>query len=87
MNKLSHNYNAFIVKSKQVPGDFFQWNLSIYVYKSETMSRVTTLIKIFLTGWQAGDESVICDGVMYFLIYSTGGGGTDNRHGCWILVK
>lgn len=23
MNKLSHNYNAFIVKSKQVTGDFF----------------------------------------------------------------
>ncbi|MCD7460447.1 hypothetical protein HAX54_043578 [Datura stramonium] len=34
-----------------------------------------------LTGWRGGDESVICDGVLYFLIYSTGGGGPDNRHG------
>ncbi|CAI9763827.1 unnamed protein product [Fraxinus pennsylvanica] len=80
VNRLSHSYNAFIVKSKQVPGDFFQWDLSIHVYKSETMSWVTTLTEV-LTGWRAGDESVICDGVLYFLIYSTGGGGTDNRHG------
>ncbi|KAF9610433.1 hypothetical protein IFM89_022344 [Coptis chinensis] len=27
-----------------------------------------------LTSWRGGDESVICDGVLYFLIYSTGGG-------------
>ncbi|KAK4382967.1 F-box/kelch-repeat protein [Sesamum angolense] len=55
-------------------------DLSIHVYDSEAMTWATTLTEI-LTGWRAGDESVICDGVLYFLIYSTGGGGPDNRHG------
>ena len=32
-------------------------------------------------GWRGGDESVICDGVLYFLIYSTGNGAPENRHG------
>ncbi|CAA2977646.1 F-box kelch-repeat At3g61590 [Olea europaea subsp. europaea] len=80
VNRVSRSYNASIIKSKQVPGDFFQWDLSIHVYNSETMSWVTTLTEV-LTGWRAGDESVICDGVLYFLIYSTGGGGSENRHG------
>ncbi|KAF9606857.1 hypothetical protein IFM89_029456 [Coptis chinensis] len=29
--------------------------------------------KLYEVGW-GGDESVICDGVLYFLIYSTRGG-------------
>ncbi|KAL0412108.1 UNVERIFIED_CONTAM: F-box/kelch-repeat protein [Sesamum latifolium] len=80
VDRASHNYNISIVKSKQVPGNFFQWDLSIHLYDSEAMTWATTLTEI-LTGWRAGDESVICDGVLYFLIYSTGGGGPDNRHG------
>ncbi|PIN05300.1 hypothetical protein CDL12_22160 [Handroanthus impetiginosus] len=80
VDRTSHNYNISIVKSKQVPGNFFQWDLSIHLYNSETTTWATTMTE-FLTGWRAGDESVICDGVLYFLIYSTGGGGPDNRHG------
>ncbi|KAL2251790.1 F-box/kelch-repeat protein At3g61590-like [Sesamum indicum] len=80
VDRASHYYNISIVKSKQVPGNFFQWDLSIHLYDSEAMTWVTTLTEI-LMGWRAGDESVICDGVLYFLIYSTGGGGPDNRHG------
>ncbi|KAL3814793.1 hypothetical protein ACJIZ3_016061 [Penstemon smallii] len=80
VNRGSHHYNVLIVKSKQVSGNFFQWDLSIHLYDSETMSWTTTLTEV-LPGWRAGDESVICDGVLYFLIYSTGGGGPDNRHG------
>ncbi|KAG8391899.1 hypothetical protein BUALT_Bualt01G0235000 [Buddleja alternifolia] len=79
VNRSTHNYNISLVKSKQVPGNFFQWDLSIHVYDSETTMWTTTLTEI-LAGWRAGDESVICDGVLYFLIYSTGGGGPDNRH-------
>ncbi|KAI3449234.1 hypothetical protein Pfo_005899 [Paulownia fortunei] len=82
VNRASHNYNVSIVKSKskEVPGNFFQWDLSIHLYDSEATTWVTTLTEI-LMGWRAGDESVICNGVLYFLIYSTGGGGPDNRHG------
>ncbi|KAL2233831.1 F-box/kelch-repeat protein At3g61590 [Sesamum indicum] len=80
VNRATHSYNVSIVKSKQVPGNFFQWDLSIHLYDSETTTWVTTLTEV-LTGWRAGDESVVCNGVLYFLIYSAGGGARDNRHG------
>lgn len=80
VDRANHSYNVSIVKSKQVPGNFFQWDLSIHLYDSETKIWVTTLTEVF-TGWRAGDESVICNGILYFMIYSTGGGGTENRHG------
>nr|KJB24607.1 hypothetical protein B456_004G153700 [Gossypium raimondii]KJB24608.1 hypothetical protein B456_004G153700 [Gossypium raimondii] len=77
--RTSHNYTISIVKSKQVPGNFLQWDLSIHIYDSETMMWATSLTEV-LTGWRGGDESVICDGVLYFLIYSTGVGTPENRH-------
>ncbi|KZV57663.1 hypothetical protein F511_03123 [Dorcoceras hygrometricum] len=80
VDRASHYYKILIVKSRQVPGDLFQWNLSIYMYQSQAMTWGTILTES-LTGWRAGDESVICDGVLYFLIYSTGGGYPENRHG------
>ncbi|MBA0826596.1 hypothetical protein Goarm_011427 [Gossypium armourianum] len=43
------------------------------------MMWATSLTEV-LTGWRGGDESVICDGVLYFLIYSTGVGTPENRH-------
>lgn len=80
VNGLSNYYKLSVVKSKQVPGNFFQWDLSIHLYDSEMMVWTTSLTEV-LTGWRGGDESVICGGVLYFLIYSTGGGNTDDRHG------
>ncbi|KAK8284446.1 hypothetical protein V6Z12_D08G160400 [Gossypium hirsutum] len=79
VSRTSHNYTISIVKSKQVPGNFLQWDLSIHIYDSETMMWATSLTEV-LTGWRGGDESVICDGVLYFLIYSTGVGTPENRH-------
>ncbi|KAK9103792.1 hypothetical protein Sjap_021046 [Stephania japonica] len=71
VDRKSHNYTVAIVKSKQVPGNFFQWDLSIQIYDSQT------------TMWMTSVTSVICDGILYFLIYSTGGGMVvpENRHG------
>ncbi|KAE8697254.1 F-box/kelch-repeat protein [Hibiscus syriacus] len=80
VNRTSHDYTVSIVKSKQVPGKFFQWDVSIHIYDSETMMWTTSLTEV-LTGWRGGDESVICDGVLYFLIYSSGGGTREIRHG------
>ncbi|GFP91462.1 F-box/kelch-repeat protein at3g61590 [Phtheirospermum japonicum] len=77
------SYSVSVVKSKQVPENFYQWNLSIHLYESTTMTWATAVIET-LTGWRAGDESVICDGLLYFLVYSTvigGPGGPENRHG------
>lgn len=80
VDRVSHRYTVSIVKSKQVTGNFFQWELSIHIYDSDTMMWVTSWKEV-LTGWRAGDESIICDGVLYFLIYATGGGAPENRHG------
>lgn len=80
VNRMTHNYTISVVKSKQVPDNFFQWDLSVHIYESETMSWVTALTEV-VTGWRAGDESVICNGILYVLIYSTGGGTSDSRHG------
>ncbi|CAF1843854.1 BnaC04g21710D [Brassica napus] len=79
MNRAKQSYSVSIVKSKQVAGDFFQWDLSIHLYSSETMTWTTSVTDV-LTGWRGGDESVICNNVLYFLIYSTGG-NSDHRHG------
>ncbi|KAK9743079.1 hypothetical protein RND81_03G215500 [Saponaria officinalis] len=83
VDKVSHIYNVSIVRSKQVPENFYEWNLSIHVYNSETTLWTTTQTEV-LNGWRAGDESVICDGFLYIFLYSTGGGMGDHRHG---LIK
>ncbi|XP_058100296.1 F-box/kelch-repeat protein At3g61590-like [Magnolia sinica] len=81
VDRKSRGYTIAILKSKQVPGDFLRWDLSIHIYDSETKSWVTSVTEV-LMGWRGGDESVICDGVLYCLIYSTGVlGGSENRHG------
>jgi hypothetical protein len=80
VNRISHGYTISIVKSKLCPGNFFQSDLSIHIYDSETRTWVTSCTEV-MTGWRGGDESVICGGVLYFLIYSAGGGATETRHG------
>jgi len=80
VNRISHGYTISIVKSKLGPGTFFQSDLSIHIYDSETRMWVTSCTEV-MTGWRGGDESVICGGVLYFLIYSAGGGATETRHG------
>lgn len=80
VNRSSNCYKLSVVKSKQVPENFLQWDLSIHLYDSESVVWATSLTEV-LNGWRGGDESVICDGVLYFLIYSTRGGNPDNRHG------
>ncbi|KAK8702475.1 hypothetical protein V6N13_020829 [Hibiscus sabdariffa] len=80
VNRTSHDYTVSVVKSKQVPENFFQWDVSIHIYDSETMMWKTSLTEV-MTGWRGGDESVICNGILYFLIYSSGGGTLENRHG------
>ncbi|KAG2260851.1 hypothetical protein Bca52824_080145 [Brassica carinata] len=60
MNRAKQSYSVSVVKSKQVQGNFFQWELSIHLYSSETMTWTTSLTDV-LTGWRGGDESVIID--------------------------
>ncbi|GMH21728.1 hypothetical protein Nepgr_023570 [Nepenthes gracilis] len=83
VDRSSRSYNISIVKSKQVPENFYQWELSVHVYDSELMMWATPLVEV-LNGWRGGDESEICDGFLYFLIYSTAIGTQESRHG---LIK
>lgn len=81
VDQKSHCYTVAVVKSKQVPDDFLQWNMSIHIYDSEAETWVTSVVELF-TEWRGGDESVVCDGVLYCLIYSTRfmGRNSENRH-------
>ncbi|KAK1364262.1 F-box/kelch-repeat protein [Heracleum sosnowskyi] len=80
VEKVSCCYNVSVVKSQQVPENFSQWEVSIHIYESETKTWATPLAEV-LTGWRGGDDSVICNGVLFFLINSTEGGMPENRHG------
>jgi hypothetical protein len=79
VDKESHGYIVAIVKSKQVPENFSQWDISIHIYKSEEETWATPLTEV-LIGWRGGEESVICNGVLYFLVYFTGGVPSESRH-------
>ncbi|XP_010925802.1 F-box/kelch-repeat protein At3g61590 [Elaeis guineensis] len=84
VDRKSHSYTAAVAKCKQVPEDYYQWDLSIHVYESESESWVTPFNEI-LVGWRGGDECVICNGVLYYLIYSTGVlGNAEPRH-CLVM--
>ncbi|KAM0939409.1 putative F-box domain, galactose oxidase/kelch, beta-propeller, F-box-like domain superfamily [Dioscorea sansibarensis] len=79
-NRKSSVYTVTVAKSKQVPGDFLQWEFSIHIYESESRCWITPIREVFM-GWRGGDESVVCNGVLYCLIYATGIiGTTDYRH-------
>ncbi|KAK7258547.1 hypothetical protein RIF29_24127 [Crotalaria pallida] len=82
VNRESHCYSVAIVKSRYCTGtgNFFQCNISICIYNSEQVTWTVPLAEE-LMGWRGGDESVICNGVLYFLVYSIGGGQPENRHG------
>ncbi|KMZ69582.1 F-box family protein [Zostera marina] len=77
-------YCVALAESKQVPDDFLQWDFSVHVYDSNLGSWFTHVNQL-LHGWRGGNESVICNGVLYCLIYSTGGGSVlgnmELRHG------
>ncbi|URE35985.1 F-box kelch-repeat protein [Musa troglodytarum] len=80
VDRSSHRYTIVVIKSKQVPDDFSQWDFSIHRYNSERKSWESS-INMVLPGWRGGDESVICNGVLYCLIHSTGvAGNADLRH-------
>ncbi|EAZ12972.1 hypothetical protein OsJ_02892 [Oryza sativa Japonica Group] len=80
VDRSSHNYTITLAKCKQVPEDYVRWDFSLYKYDSQSSSWVTAVEEVFI-GWRGGDDSVICDGVLYCLIHSTGIlGNIEPRH-------
>lgn len=80
VDRSSHNYTITLAKCKQVPEDYVRWDFSLYKYDSQSSSWVTAVEEVFI-GWRGGDDSVICDRVLYCLIHSTGIlGNLEPRH-------
>ncbi|KAF9604361.1 hypothetical protein IFM89_006368 [Coptis chinensis] len=63
-DKLSEVQKEEISQKEYIRG-ICDWNFNI----EDTTLWKTSYTEV-LTGWRGGDESVICDGVLYFLIYS-----------------
>ncbi|XP_039115595.1 F-box/kelch-repeat protein At3g61590-like isoform X1 [Dioscorea cayenensis subsp. rotundata] len=81
VDQCARSYTIVVAKSKLLPSDLLQSELSIHIYESETGLWVTPFMEI-LVGWRGGDEGVICNGVFYCLIHRTGVlGNADIRHG------
>ncbi|PKA63620.1 F-box/kelch-repeat protein [Apostasia shenzhenica] len=79
VNRSSRTYKVAVVKSKQLPDDFLRWDFTIEVFDSEEDAWVSSINEV-LIGWRGGDESVICNGVLYCLIYSFTA-NNERRHG------
>lgn len=77
VDRSSQSYTVAVLRSKQASVDSIQYHLSILVYHSETMTW-TSQVTETLAGWRGGNDIAICGGILYFLVFSTGGG---YRHG------
>eukprot|EP00252_Welwitschia_mirabilis_P009912 TRINITY_DN2284_c0_g1_i1.p1 TRINITY_DN2284_c0_g1~~TRINITY_DN2284_c0_g1_i1.p1 ORF type:complete len:422 (+),score=30.24 TRINITY_DN2284_c0_g1_i1:440-1705(+) len=80
VDKNTNRYLVTVAKSKQIPDEYFQYNLSIEVYDSAKRQWMSSP-GMPLRGWRGGDEGVICHGVFFILIYSIiSVGNPENRH-------
>jgi hypothetical protein len=79
VDRSSHQYTVAVARSNQVPSEYYQWEFGIHLYESITGNWVTPFTGVLL-GWRGGDECVICDGVLYYLVYSTGVAVNNNEH-------
>ncbi|KAM7531368.1 hypothetical protein LguiB_034778 [Lonicera macranthoides] len=80
VDRSTHRYTVAIIRTRQASDDYLQWDISIHFYYSETSIWPPPVIET-LVGWRAGNVSVICNGVLYFLVFSTRTGETQNSHG------
>uniref|UniRef100_A0A6V7QUS7 F-box domain-containing protein n=1 Tax=Ananas comosus var. bracteatus TaxID=296719 RepID=A0A6V7QUS7_ANACO len=71
VDKECHNYTIVVAKCGQVPEEHHLWNISIHIYFSESDEWFDAFNET-LVGWRGCDDCVICDGVLYYLLYSSG---------------
>lgn len=79
VDRSTHRYTVAVARSSQVPSEYYQWEFSIHLYDSVSGTWATPFTGVLL-GWRGGDECVICDGVLYYLVYSTGVVMNDSEH-------
>ncbi|CAM8930942.1 unnamed protein product [Rhodiola kirilowii] len=73
INQKAHNYSVSLLTCEEVRARGSLEKLSVQIYDSSTMKWATSHTEV-LKGWTIGGKSVICNGVLYFLIDSTGDG-------------
>ncbi|XP_021757595.1 F-box/kelch-repeat protein At3g61590-like [Chenopodium quinoa] len=79
LDESSRKYTLAIVRSKQAPGEQADWGLSIDVYSSKN-KLWSSLVEVNLQAWRSGADSVICGGILYFVVYLTRTLGFINSH-------
>ncbi|KAJ4808391.1 F-box/kelch-repeat protein [Rhynchospora pubera] len=80
VDRKTKNYNLAVVKCSQVHVDLYEWDLSIHLYQPDTGSWFSPYSEV-LVGSRGGEECVICDGVLYYLISTAGVlGAVEPRH-------
>ncbi|KAM0059839.1 putative F-box domain, galactose oxidase/kelch, beta-propeller, F-box-like domain superfamily [Helianthus debilis subsp. tardiflorus] len=73
-------YTISVVRSMQASDDFLLWNVSIQVYDSQETTWLHPVMGA-MQGWRPGDVSVICDNVLYILVFCTRAHEVQNFHG------
>lgn len=80
VDRRSKKYKIALVKCGQVDSDLYEWNLSIHLYQPDADCWLSPYSEV-LVGSRGGDECVICDGVLYYLISTSGVlGAVEPRH-------
>ncbi|XP_030468330.2 F-box/kelch-repeat protein At3g61590-like [Syzygium oleosum] len=77
VSRTTLSYIVSIVTTKDLRGVLAGQEFSIHLYDSETRMWETRMTEA-LRGWTSGYQSAICDGVLYFLIHSTGDVSPEN---------
>ncbi|KAL8103150.1 F-box/kelch-repeat protein At3g61590-like [Apium graveolens] len=67
VDQASHEYSIAIVRSWQVQDSFSKWKTSIHIYNSGKMTWLPPFVET-LSGWRAGNDSILFDGVLYFVV-------------------
>nr|XP_043608061.1 F-box/kelch-repeat protein At3g61590-like [Erigeron canadensis] len=73
-------YTISIVRSMQASDDFFLWDFSIHVYNSNDNIWLPPMMGA-MKRWRPGDISVICDDILYVLVFCTIPNEVQNLHG------
>eukprot|EP00250_Pteridium_aquilinum_P014325 c21916_g1_i4 orf=797-2053(+) len=77
LDKASKVQFVVVARSSQVPNDYSRWSLSIEACNSFSQ-KWRTVASTTLHGWRGGENSVICDGIVYCVIHSTAMVGSRN---------
>ncbi|XP_074573375.1 F-box/kelch-repeat protein At3g61590-like [Curcuma longa] len=69
-DRRTRGYTVVFAKCRaHMPSNYPRWHFSVRVYESTTQSWATLFAGSDLGSWEGGDEGVVCDGVLYYLIH------------------